>query len=312
MSETTYSKIAELFANRINEVFTSEDTLKAEFEKHFPAFAFSRTDYWLSIMYLMMRDCFHACMDIKAEPSGYDRYQVLQELHPLLDYNLFTQVQLNLQSYAGMAYRTGDADKHLDVLRSKWKDAKLDPFAPKAKMFKIIANETEKEFNHTLSTMRALKIVAGYTPLISFRVSPKGSTPAFADSNNISMLGVGGDQYLQTNMNVFYIGWEQPPRMIELTSDGGFAAEGIPYKFYSKSGGEVLNECLFARRIMYEVFNKIPSSLTRIMIPRMNSVMIVTDMESDNFREGYIDLWKKLPFTNIWEGTRESEPLQHG
>jgi hypothetical protein len=125
MMEDLYIQVAQSFAKRINEVFTSEATLAQEFEKRFPGLTFSRTDHWMGILFSMMRDCWLQHVEVKGEVSSYDRDQILRALHPLLDFNLFTQVLLNLQSYATMAYRTGDAAAQLELLKNKWEQRKV-------------------------------------------------------------------------------------------------------------------------------------------------------------------------------------------
>jgi hypothetical protein len=166
-------------------------------------------------------------------------------------------------------------------------------------MIKDAKSESDREFNHDLSTRRALKIIAEFSPMISFRVSPKGSTPAFADSKNISMLGVGGDQFLQARQ-VFYICWEATPTMAVLT-ERGFAVKGIDYLFQSKSGGEVLNECLFARYLMYYLYDKLKSAT---MIPRMTSLMVVTNEEQEKFIETFQVLQRLFPVLTLHHGSR--------
>jgi hypothetical protein len=306
--QQVYAQVASLFANNINDVFTSEDTLKAEFSKRLGGLEFTRTDHWMNILHGMLRDAWFSVVEIKAEPTRYDCDQILRELQTYLDYNLFTQVLLNLQSYQGVYYRTGDAGAQLQDMQQKWEErgGTLNPFAPKAKMLKTATTDIEREYNHALSTQRALKIVAGFTPLISFRVSPKGSTPAFSDSNNISMLGIGGDQFL-TAKQVFYICWEMAAQVTFFKGNGNFVATDIPYEFTSKSGGEVLSDCLFARFVMSFIYKNTTDS---VLIPRMQSVMVVTKDSREEFLKVCATLWKKYPVFQVFEGTRDSEPLK--
>ena len=165
----------------------------------FPSLPFDRTDHWGGLLWRVFRDCWlEAGPEVRGEPTGHDRNCVLKALAPLLDYSLFTQAMLNLQGYAGMAYQARDAEADIKRLQDEWpKDSKLRPFEPKARMAKEASTEEEKRYNLVLSTLRSLKTIAGFTPQISFRVSPKGSTPALADSNNVSTLGIGADKYLR-------------------------------------------------------------------------------------------------------------------
>lgn len=246
-----------------------------------------------------------------------DRLQIIRALQPLLDYNIFTQVLLNLQGYTGMHYLTGDAQKELDRMKADWqtKQFKSDPFAPKARMYKAAATDEEKQFNNALSTQRALKTITQFTPQVSFRVSPKGSTPAFADSRNISMIGVGGDKYLRTipSLKTFYLTWDIVPQMTTLLRtevvDGKpavvFAATDIPYEFSSKSGGEVLQEVLFARKLMYEIFKGVDTTQeTCIMVPRMNSLLVVANADGTSLRSAFEPLKARFPMLQLVEGVR--------
>lgn len=318
-----YQRVADTFAARIHEVFLSEEAMQAEFRKTFEHLDFDRTTHGSTLLQKLFRDCWHASgPEIKSEPTGYDKLAVLRCLYNQLDYALFTQVLLNLQSYTGMAYLTKDASDEMDKLKAAWpKDAKLTPFEPKAKMVKNAATDEEKQHNNILSTLKSLKIISQFTPQVSFRLSPIGSTPAFADSRNISMIGIGGDKYLRTlpNLKAFYVHWA-PGSAPQLTKPVGVAppspsttdfqgvllkVEGVPYLFRSKSGGEILNEVLFARKIMAEVFaaHDITSEMC-IMIPRMNSVLVVTDQYGLHLKRAFEKLKAQYPILELAEGTR--------
>ena len=324
-----YQRVAENFRARINSTFASEQTLEAEFRRAFPdqvfegkvlqGIPFSRTDHWNAIIWKMMEAAWlEAGPEVKSAPTGYDKLQILKLLHPLLDYNLFTQVLLNLQGYTGMSYRIHDAKGELDVIKKGWKHPKLDPFAPKAKKLKEVKDSDEQKFNNVISQVRAVNLIAQFDGQTSFRVTPMGSTPAFADSRNLSMIGVGGDKYLKTfpNLKPFYIAWAvgSTPRLTKLDDGPGYPngqwiwAEGIEYPFVSKSGGEILNEVLFSRKIMYEVFRDFDiTKETCIMIPRMNSVLVVTQVGGDHIKETFERLKAVYPMLELYEGARIKE-----
>ncbi len=315
-----YQKVAQVFADKVNALFESEQTLEAKFKSLYSQLEFDRTEHWSGIVYSLLRDAWlEAGPIVKCEPTGMDKLQILRHAQPLLDYNLFTQVLLNLQGYTGMHYMTGDAQKEIERLKAEWpKEFKLDPFAPKAKMVKQAeaVSEEQKRYNEVVSTLRALRIITQFTPQISFRVSPKGSTPAFADSRNISMIGQGGDKYLKTisSLKPYYITWDSVPWMITAAeiadsshSDrpAGLIAEGISYPFYSKSGGQILSEVLFARKVMYEIFRGVDvTSETCIMIPRMRSILIVADVVAENLKKAFDRLKAQYPMLNLVEGAR--------
>jgi len=321
-----YQAAAQYLAARIDAVFTSEKTLEDLFKSFYPSLEFDRTDHWAHVIEMLINEAWDLKGPVvKSNPTPIDRLQIIRALHPLLDYNLFTQVLLNLQGYTGFYYMTGDAEKELIRMKENWKakQYKSDPFAPKAKMHKQAATEEEVEFNNVLSTQRALRIITQFTPQISFRVSPKGSTPAFADSRNISMIGVGGDKYIRTipALKTFYITWDQVPMMAYMkpgdslpiapgsgaapTAGITFVAEGVPYPFVSKSGGEILQEVLFARKIMYEIFRNVDTTKeTCIMVPRINSLLIVANADGTSLRSAFEPLKQKYPMLNLVEGVR--------
>jgi hypothetical protein len=323
-----YQAAAQAFADKVNALFESEATLEAEFKRLYSGLPFDRTEHWAGIIYGLLRDAWlEKGPVVKCDPTGMDRLQIIKHAQPLLDYNLFTQVLLNLQLYTGMHYMTGDAQKELDRIKQDWpKNFTLNPFAPKAKMLKQAEaiTEEQKRYNETISTVRALSIITQFTPMISFRVSPKGSTPAFADSRNISMIGMGGDKYLKTTpeLKTYYITWDMVPSMAYMKPGDSlpmapapgvkppqtgitFMAPGIPYPFVSKSGGQVLHDVLFARKIMYEIFKGMDiTKETCIMIPRMQSVLIVADNYSENLQNAFKHLKEQYPMLTLTEGQR--------
>jgi len=310
-----YQRVAERLGQEVDALFASEESLRARFEALFPKLPFDRTSHWAGIMWKAFRDAWlEAGPEVKGEPTGYDRNCVLKRLAPLLDYSLFTQVMLNLQSYAGMAYQARDAEADIRRLQDEWpKNSKLRPFEPKAKMAKDASTEEEKRYNLVLSTLRSLRTISGFTPQISFRVSPKGSTPALVDSNNISSLGIGADRYLRVlpGLRAFYISWAPGtgPAMAtpyQFGAEVRFQAEGIPYMFQSKSGGEVLQQVLFARKVAYEVFlaHDVVTEAC-IILPRMSSVLTVSEGNGASVRRAFEGLKARYACLEFSEGARD-------
>ena len=313
-----YSRVASQFYNRIQEVWETEDTLKAEYQKNFKHLPFSRTDNWQLIVHKIFRDVWlEYGPEVKAEPTGFDKMVVMRLVHPKLDYNLFSQVLLNMQNYLGMGYALRDATQELEDLKNSWpKESKLDPFQKGAKMAAKEGGdlpEEEKKYNKIISALRAIKIISGFDGGTSFRVSPKGSTPAFADSQNLSMIGTGGDKYLRTlpTMCPYYLTWEVTPHMASVCTDEikpGYTkmqAMGIPYPFYSKSGGEMLQEVLFARYLVHQVFGAVDITQKQcIQIPRKNSLLVITsdpcpeleklEQELQQQLLGTVKFWKEV------------------
>src|ERR1700723_3138132 len=144
-----YQRVAKRFAERINGIFESETSLEAEFKKNFDQLPFDRTEHWSGILYNVLSECWSEVgPEVKSEPTGFDKLTILREIcvSHILDYNLFSQVLLNLQGYTGMHYLTGDAAKEIARLKEAWpKDQKLDPFAPRAHMVKQAEVVTEEQ-----------------------------------------------------------------------------------------------------------------------------------------------------------------------
>jgi hypothetical protein len=307
-----YSPTARAFLSWIEKVFTSEQTLKEEFSRHFGGLTFDRTDHWSAIFRKILTDCWYEYGPAATSPLvPYDIRQIMRELHPLLDYNLFTQIYCNLQEYGGISYAVSDAEKEIEKLKETWsKDSTLDPFAPKAKMVKQaeIRSKEQIEYNAVISTLRALRIISQFGPQVSFRVSPIGSTPSLTDSRNLSMIGLGGDKYLRTvpSLNFFYFTWEQIPTLTAMkgTSSEGviIQAEGIPYYFLSKSGGEILNEVLFTRKVMYDflalVYGKSPD-VALTFIPRVKSLLVVHPANAEWLPTVQDAIHNKFPMVSV-------------
>jgi len=318
-----YHRVAVHFAALIDILFADEKTMETVFKLHHAGLDFDRTEHWQGIIRKVLSDAWRDKGPVvKCEPTEMDKLQILKHAHPLMDYNVFTQVLLNLQGYTGMHYMTGDAQKEIERVKQAWpKEYKSDPFAPKARMHKQAEAVTpeQKAYNETISTLRALRIITQFTPQISFRVSPKGSTPAFADSRNISMIGMGGDKYLRTipSLKTYYITWDAIPTMAQyagLTVPPGatvpastFEAPGIPSRFYSKSGGDTLQEVLFARKVMYEIFRDVDVTReTCIMVPRMKSILVVADVVAESLHRSFERLKAQWPMLQLTEGPRSA------
>jgi hypothetical protein len=318
-----YQRIAAGFAASIKDVWETEDTMKAEFTKNYPALAFTRTDYWQPIVHKLFRDAWLLYgPEVKAEPTGYDKQMVMRIVanDGLLDYNLFTQVLLNMQTYTGVAFDLDAIQKDLATAKEAWpKDATLDPFVAGAKMVKQATAHEQIAYNTVLSMQKCAKIVGEFGGGTSFRVSPKGSTPAFADSKNISMIGVGGDKYLRTlpTLQPYYLTWDTTPTMavhsVNILEPGKpgvqamvFTAPGIPYSFASKSGGEILQEVLFARYLMFRIFKAVDITQKQcVQIPRMNSLLVVTSKPAPELKIEVEVLKGQYPVIAFWEGARD-------
>jgi hypothetical protein len=309
-----YWNTAEAFADRIEAIFSTEETLATTYREHFSAMEFDRTSHWNTILRAELKKVWeqHGPV-VKSSLTLFDENRILYHLSAYLDYNLFTQVLLNLQPAALLAYRSGDAAATIAKLQAKWGSKSPSPFDAKPKMFKTAATADEQAYNRDLSTLKALRTITGLSTARSFRVSPKGATPALTDSENLSMVGIGGDQYLSppSGFRAFYFTWQTAPNMLEEVGLKTFRTEGIAYQFESKSGGEILNSVLLARKIAYLVYVNLELNEAfqcKAVLPRMNSVLLVTNATDEQIAE-VRKVTNLFPMIQFNEGARPEQQL---
>jgi hypothetical protein len=307
-----YDRVAKHLAARVNTIFASEASLQAAYEDFFPGLPLDRTMHWDLVLRRELVRCWEQRgPEVKGGITLFDENYILNCLAYQLDYNLFTQVMLNLQPSSWLRYRSGDAEVTIEQLRSKWEGRSPSPFEAKPKLVKTAATEEEIEYNRDLSTLKALKIVSALAFTRSFRVSPKGTTPALTDSENISMLGAGGDQFLTPppGLRAFYFTWESTPYIIERAQgENRFHAESIGV-FESKSGGDVLNSALFSRYIAFISYRSLGAEVHKVLVPRMNSVLLLTNA-TDEQMEAVREAMTLQPCPiEIHEGVRREKAL---
>lgn len=286
--EYVYEKVAVEFAKQVNEIFENEQTLEACFKDIFKNAEFSRTDNWSSILFKKLDACWREHgPDKLAGLTTHDRFTILEILPDYLDFNIYSQVALNLQNWSLVTYEKHDSKDVLEKIAKKWEKFSQTPLSPGAKMVKDAFRLADLDFNKDLSTVKSLKTINGISPNISFRVTPKGKTPAFADSQNFSTIGIGGDEYVKCapKHTVWYISWRpgSTPFILEATDNGGFMTAGCTYPFFSKSGGETLNEVLYSRGVAFAFWTGL--GVGTLCLPRMNSVMVVTSQDEADVRK---------------------------
>lgn len=305
-----YNQVADHYARKIVQIFNSEETLAEFFSSQMgPGLPLDRTNHWNILLRGLLEDSWIATgPEVKTSITGYDILAILQNMKGYLDYNLYTQVYANLTAHKGYSYDAGAAHQNLQELEAKYKDKKISPFEAKAKMNKLAQTEEEKEYNKDLSAIKALRILEKCGMTRSFRVSPMGSTPAFADSDNIGMIGSGGDAFLRVSpgYQVFYILWSRSPRMVNVDlRTGGLSAAGIGYPFFSKSGGDVLNDVLFSRYVAYEAIKQFDLMKIYVdVLPRMSSVMILAPVGSEIPKKIYDHLLPMCNGLTFYENSR--------
>ena len=315
-TQLIYDRVAKEFAARIERHFESEESLQKLYAKYFTALPFDRTAHWNTVLSRELKEAWKVGGFAGANPTTFDERAILRALSGLLDYNLFTQVYLNLQPAGLLAYGNTDAVKTLEGLQAKWAGKSPSPFDAKPKMFKNAAKQEEVAYNYDLSEIKALKIISGLTNARSFRVSPKGVTPALTDSENLSMLGVGGDNYLlkYPGFRAIYYTRDAAPDFLEVDTksptEPKFRSPFIKYPFTSKSGGDILRAALFARMVAYRAYLNQPEDATFVILPRMTSVLVVTNAEpSTTFTINQPGLIVPDADIRVCEGQRPSTPL---
>jgi hypothetical protein len=194
-------------------------------------------------------------------------------------------VYLNLQRWRGTSYRTTDAAADEQQIAAKYAGKELNPTVPKASMVKLASTPEEREYNNDLSTLKALRIISKITPgSVSFRVSPYSATPALTDSNNLSMLGPGGDRYLvlpvgQNNYQAHYLTWDEAPTMLDMQDPPAYTVPKFSYTFPASASVDILNSVLYVRHLITEVYKQIGPDV--FMLPRMHSLLVVSTKAPD-------------------------------
>jgi hypothetical protein len=222
-----------------------------------------------------------------------------------------------------LSYSPAAANNVSNELEAKWEGKSPSPFDAKPKMFKAAATTEQQDYNRDLSTLKALNIIAKTTPFtaMSYRVSPIGSTPTLVDSGNLSMLGVGGDQFLHKPLfrEAYYFTWDAAPLMLREGYGPGsgpnkYAVPDIPYLFTSKSGGDILNDSLFARKVTAFLFSLIAGdneALLVQLVPRMNSVLMLAPYDYERMQDQILPKLKTLihPDIELHVGVRRAKAL---
>lgn len=196
----------------------------------------------------------------------------------VFDFNLSTQILLNAQQ-GSIKFRMDELERAVNQYQKDgvlvWTGAGDSPFEKKAK-FKEGDDEATRQYNRVLANARNLKILTeapvGFN---SFRISPIGSTPAFADLGNLSSLSIVGlRDYLTATVRVWTLNHEKISKRIDLhqQEDGGYVAEGLDFPVYSKSGGDIVTRALTSRWMAWHVF---ANSTKTYVVPKYDSLLTV-------------------------------------
>ncbi len=284
--QSAISATATALAAKIRSSWASEESLEALYRETFPTLTYDRRSSALSPLFKKIVTDTWVKVGLPTAPKYNDVDKVMRALYGALDedYNLFTQVLLNVQDYLDLRIDAQAAASALLNITKKYASVERSPFAPKAKFVRDNPQATDIEYNRDLDVVRSLCTsrvgatweVRSIPASITFGVTPIGVTPALFDSANFSTMGAAGDRYIQLppGRKAFYLQWAEAKQLTELQPDGSFKAHGIHgYSFRSKSGGEMLNNCLYARRVAAAAYLAGPPGV--LVVPRLNSVLVV-------------------------------------
>jgi len=274
----------ENLCKRFEQIMESEETLNEYWSKSYNFSKFDRTDNAWILVNSLFKEVFPKHYP-GINPTQQDMFNVSKECHEYLDYNLASQLILNLQLPAH--YFINVPHSIIEDLLKKLAtyNGAPNPVDKKAKYASADMSSQPwfNDYNEALGLIKASSIADEFKPIISFRLSPKSSTPSFADSSNMSMLNPAGAKYIVTTdrFKVYTTYWDDQAIEPAISFDeqkGAYVASDINYVFNSKSGGEILNKVLFTRKKLVKLYS---SDLDIVnVLPRLNSIMYVVKKNS--------------------------------
>jgi len=169
-------------------------------------------------------------------------------------------------------FKWSELQADLGQLMEIYRDQEENPFKKGAKM---LPEEGEKsEWNQALALNKASSIIQAMPVRTVYKVYPLGSTPAFSDTGNLSLLNQKyTDPYVigfRDNHVVFYE--KMTPVELEIRGDEAHAP-GFLGSFKSKSGDwDSLTRVLTIRKFMQEQFLALEGQC--LLIPRWGSCSV--------------------------------------
>jgi hypothetical protein len=283
--EQLYHLISAEFAEEIKKTWASEESMAAAYASlcHGEKVKFDRTIHAGNLVKQLLESMWSRHItDFK--PIHYDITEILKDLIHILDYNVFTQVYQNLTPFV-LRYDSVAAAKAVEeAMAALTPDMKKDLESPKLKYAaedKVPDPMLRSHFN----TVVAAKKISSLSPYASFRISPFTATPAFADSANFSGFSIYLDQFLEAPaMHVAVLRWTaaEAKDLSIPTAPGEEAHIMFPDAgtFISKSGGPILAQTMFARKMMRDLLLKFGFSY--IVYPRLFSLTVVFPTNVEN------------------------------
>jgi len=287
-NEQVYPLVAEAFATEINKVWASEETMAAAYVDLLQAVSattFDRTDHAAVLVQRLFQTAWNKHVtDFK--PIAYDITEVLKELCHLLDYSIFTQVYSNLNATV-LRYDSAAADAAVKTALEKLPADLLKELEGPKQKYASEEKVTDPILRSHFNTVVAARKMGALNPFNSYRISPIGSTPAFADSSNFSGFSIYLDQFLEANAidkKVAVLRWTAPEAkdMSELASG---VNDGMVIRFpgvapiTSKSGGPILAQTMFARKMMRDLL--LWCGFKYQIYPRLFSLTVVFPSNED-------------------------------
>jgi hypothetical protein len=265
----------------IEEIWQSEESMAEAYKEILHLSKFDRTMDASKLVNRLVDN--EVMMTMNGSPLYYDkRIWILQHIQ---DFNIATQLLLNCQE-GSVHFNVDKLKDTIDGYREAGAgDTGWDPFDKKAKFLEGDDVGT-KAHNRILSDCRNSKILsAAMVGFNSFRVSPIGSTPAFADLNNLSNLSIMGlSQIVGSDVKIWMLNHKAIQDFIHVRQqeDGGTIADGLVYPIYSKSGGDILLRALTSRWVAYQAL----SERFRIyVVPKYDSLLTVGDDLPEGLKE---------------------------
>jgi hypothetical protein len=299
METDVYYYVAKSLADMIHTGFDSEAEMQRLWVESGFTKEFDRTKDARTLIHSLLNRAWEEQGPIvKVNPVQADIDAIANHLFLMLDFNLYTQVYLNLQPIGLLRFDAVPAIERAKAAQAKWADKTLKPYEAK-KAIKEPKTAEELEFNQDfILTNLAKKMAAlGESTSASFRITPMGSTPALADSRNLSNLPVGADEYIiiPPGWVVFHITWETAPQVM-LEENGTFRVcdgDATPqYPFTSSSGGIILNQAIYSRMVMTAVQRGLSlqnTKATPVFVPRLSSLLVATNYAT---KDAIADIFK--------------------
>lgn len=262
----------------IQEVWQSEETLEAAYKELLSLSGLDRTKDASKLVQKLMTKL------VNSHPTAYDIREWVRA--NVKDFNIASQILLNCQAGPLPVFKLAELKTQVDTWASTLGESPDGPFAKKAK-FREGDDDATKQHNLVLAGARNLKILSELRGMNSFRITPISSTPALADLNNLSSISIQGLAPF-THSEVWLLNHKAIEQAINLRQqdDGAYAAEGLIWPIYSKSGGDTVVRAITSRWFAYQLMmTGLPIHVT----PKYDSVLVSGGTVPDTLKEYVVE-----------------------